>query len=796
MAFLSFPANGHSSRKVLGSLAGWLLPLAAWSDMGNLTEEIVVVAPTPVAGAGVREDQLVSPVQGLGSADLERTQAQSITEHMRYQLGSVSINEAVSNPYQPDVQYRGFTASPLLGLPQGVSVYLNGVRFNEPFGDTVNWDLLPTDAVNHMTLYSGSNPLFGQNTLGGSIAMAVKNGFNSQGNELELGAGQFGYRQVQFQSGGQGLLANEDVGYFILLNREEEDGWRDASGSDIRQAMSVLSWRSLDSALNLTLLMNDNELIGNGAVPQALMALEGRSAIYTNPDITRNRLNYLALEGDHWFSDTLQLAGNLYLRRNLTTTLNGDDSDYEACQLNGEETLCEGDDDGGAEEPVTFVGYDDEATLEAIAAELGLDIEADDVDGTVNTSRTEQSSQGFSLQLTSSALVADRENLLTAGVTVDQADIHFRSRSGFAILNNDSPQDARDVTAIGLYDGESEVSLDTQTRTLGLFVSDTLALDDWLSLTLGARYNQVNIDMQDQLESGPGSLDGDHTFTRLNPMLGLAYVFDSGLNLYASYSEASRAPSPAELSCADENDPCKLPNGFVSDPPLEQVVTRSVEAGLKGTATEHMRWTAGLFRATSHDDILFQQAGGLPSEGYFANVGKTRRLGAELGMTGHWTSVRLAVSYTWMRATFETPFVSFSPNNPRGSDRQVQAGDRIPGLPQHNLKLAADWKLWQPLSVGGDIQYRSSQYFRGDEANENAQLAGYALVNLRASYEPTDAVELYGRIVNLFDRDYETFGVYGEADDVLGEAYPGFEEDSFVGPGAPRTFKAGIKLAF
>ncbi|MGB1092187.1 MAG: TonB-dependent receptor, partial [Oceanobacter sp.] len=186
-------------------------------------EEVLVIAPTPVAGAQIAKDALVAPAQQLDADDLERTQAMSLAEHLRYQLGSVSINEAISNPYQPDVQYRGFTASPLLGLPQGMSIYMNGVRFNEPFGDTVNWDLLPTDAIHHLTLHSGSNPLFGQNTLGGSISLLNKNGFNTQGNEVELGAGQFGYRQAQFQSAGEGTLKGENLGYYLVVNREEED---------------------------------------------------------------------------------------------------------------------------------------------------------------------------------------------------------------------------------------------------------------------------------------------------------------------------------------------------------------------------------------------------------------------------------------------------------------------------------------------------------------------------------------------------------------------------------------------
>ncbi|WP_221794572.1 TonB-dependent receptor [Oceanobacter mangrovi] len=776
-------------------------PFALAEDRDDPMEEIVVTA-TPIESVGISANKLVAPVQQLSADDLERTQAQSIAEHLRYQLGSVTINEAINNNYQPDVQYRGFTASPLLGLPQGVSVYMNGIRVNEPFGDAVNWDLIPTDAVSSMALHSGSNPLFGQNTLGGSLSMATKDGFDHAGNELELGAGQYGYRQAQFQSGGSRWLdktagVGGEVGYFLLLNGEKEDGWRDHSGSNIRQAMTVLSWRNDDSELDFTALVANNRMTGNGAVPAALMELEGREAIYTQPDQTENRLHFFALDGEHWLSDDLQLAGNLYLRSNLTNTLNGDDSDYEECLSGSEETLCEGDDDQVGE-AVEFVGYDD-ASLEAIAAELGLDVDADELDGTLNTSRTEQDSLGLSLQLSSSAPLTigsdDLENLLAVGFSYDQAEIDFRSRTEFAVLRNDSASDDRGVSGIGLYDAESEVHLKTRSRNLGLFVTDTLSVTEQLSLTAGARYNHTHIRMDDQLEDGEGSLNGNHSFRRINPMLGAAYELDA-MNLYASYSEASRAPTPAELSCADENDPCKLPNGFVSDPPLKQVVTRSWEAGVRSNAGQPLRWSAGVFRSTNHDDILFQQAGGLPSEGYFSNVGKTRRQGIELGLVAELEAVRLAAAYTWMKATFETPFVSFSPNNPQGTNRQVEAGDNIPGLPDHVVKLAADWQALDELSVGADLQYRSSQYFRGDEANENAQLAGYAIVNLRAGWEPSERLEVYGRVVNVFDREYETFGVYGEADEVLETAYPGFDEDRFVGPGAPRTFKAGIKVAF
>ena len=100
---------------------------------------------------------------------------------MNNNLIGVSVNETQNNPYQPDVLFRGFTASPLLGTPQGLSVFQDGVRVNEPFGDAVNWDLIPVNAIADMILIPGSNPVFGLNTLGGSLSVTTKNGRTHKG---------------------------------------------------------------------------------------------------------------------------------------------------------------------------------------------------------------------------------------------------------------------------------------------------------------------------------------------------------------------------------------------------------------------------------------------------------------------------------------------------------------------------------------------------------------------------------------------------------------------------------------
>ena len=140
-------------------------------------EEIVVVGVVP-AGSSLDQSKLPYPVQSGSAADLENIGGLSLADFMRQSFASVSINDAQNNPMQRDLQYRGFTASPLLGLAQGMAVYQNGVRINEPLGDAVNWDLLPQSAINQIQLGGGSNPLYGLNSLGGSLVIDMKDGFN------------------------------------------------------------------------------------------------------------------------------------------------------------------------------------------------------------------------------------------------------------------------------------------------------------------------------------------------------------------------------------------------------------------------------------------------------------------------------------------------------------------------------------------------------------------------------------------------------------------------------------------
>jgi iron complex outermembrane recepter protein len=518
-------------------------------------ETVEVVGVTPLQGSGVSADKIAANVQTVDANQLTKAQTISLSDYINRYLGSVSVNEAQNNPLQPDIYYRGFVASPLLGLPQGLSTYVNGVRFNEPFGDSVNWDLIPQGAIDNMALYPGSNPVYGLNSLGGSISIKTKTGFSAPHHQIEVYGGSWDRHSEELTMGGN----NGTWGYFLDLHHFEEEGWRPFSPSKADQAFGTLSWRGDRGSLDLTLGGNDNKLRGNGAAPVQLQAID-RKAVFTHPDQTITRMFFSELEGSYDLSDDIQLSGNAYFRQNRIKTFNGDDSDFDECEdddslLCNEEGEVAGDINGNT-----------------VAA-------SDDVVGaTNNTSATQMRSRGGTLQATFNQDWFKHQNNLVVGVSYDYANVHFASDTELARLTDD-----RGTVGSGIFVDESKTRLHTNTSTVGVFLTDSFSITDKLTATVGGRYNYSHINMADQYINDPEkNLNGSHTFERLNPSAGLTYQALDNLNVYGSYSESSRIPTPMELSCADPEAPCRLPNAFVADPPLQQVVAKTWETGVRG----------------------------------------------------------------------------------------------------------------------------------------------------------------------------------------------------------------------
>ncbi|MGR9092828.1 MAG: TonB-dependent receptor, partial [Gammaproteobacteria bacterium] len=804
--------------KTLSTLTagGWTLacfvlsavPNFARAEGAGFDEEVTVVATTPAGGTGVPLDKLPFNVQSADSDALARSQSLDLTDFLSTNLASVNINSAQSNPLQPDVQYRGYTASPLLGLPMGIAVFQNGVRINEPLGDAVNWDLLPESAINTMSLIGGANPLFGLNTLGGALSVEMKTGFNFDGHAAEFSAGSWDRRNFTVESGGN----NGAFGYYLNASYFEEDGWRDLSASDALNLYGAIGWRGAATSIDFSAAYGGSELRGNGASPVGLLAID-RQAVFTAPDITENDMHMFTLEAVHDFNDQVEFAGNAFHRKNATDSFNGDGSEFVECDLDGGMFLIE----GLEEDDLAGLGFDDddvcadnalgggaligpapgvvvtdpdslEAALNALAGGDGFQIDdlTDEISGSGllsdeainNTSERKQKTYGTDMQLAFTRDMFGRGNYFVGGFA------YFKGEADFLSVTELSRLDPVTRSTAGLgtgsfVDGEA-TNVTTKTATWSVYFLNALDLTEAVTLTLGGRFNSTDVTLSDRSGARP-ELNGDHEFNRFNPSAGVTYSVTQALNLFAGYSESARAPTPIELACnegvfeiardaaiARGDDPddvdfeCRLPNAFLADPPLDQVVAKSYEAGLRGEFAG-IRHRLGYFHTTNHDDIIFQTTG--RATGLFANVDETRRQGIELALAASWQALDWSLSYSYLEAEFGSDFLALSPAHRFANDDgeiQVREGDRIPGIPAHQFKLGGDYNFSSGLRLGFDLLVNSDQVLRGDESNQLDEIDGYALVNLRASYRLDERVNLFVRVTNLFDTDYENFGLLGE----------------------------------
>jgi outer membrane receptor protein involved in Fe transport len=755
--------------------------------------KIIVVAPYD---ATAPLERVPANVQSATAEEIEKLQSLDLTDFLNRDFGSVSINHAQNNPLQPDVNFRGFTASPLLGLSPGFTVYQNGVRIHEPFGDTLNWDLIPLSAVNSVQLMAGANPVFGLNSVGGALSLEMKNGFEYERTAAEVYGGSFDRLGASAQLGGN----DGRWGYYGNVDYFEESGWRDFSDSDALRFFGALSHRGGDSSLDLSVVLADTDLIGNGSAPIELLAMD-RSQVFTHPDRTENSLAQVILEGTARLSDHWRIAGNAYYRDIDTDTFNGDGTIFEECDVDGEELLVEEEfmdvnEDGEC-------SSDDDAEIEPVLDLNGDPIEAEIDGGELNAinniSVRQQEIYGVSLQFGFSSSLGNRANNLAMGVAYSGGQTKFDSNVEVAqLLEN------RGTSRTGILAAEFITRVDSDISTASVYFADTFSLSQRSAITLLGRYDSTEVELADQTGESP-DLDGSHEFERFNPGIGFTFNPSSALTLYASYNQSARAPTPVELACASEDAPCNLPNAFLADPPLDEVVTSSAEAGLRGSTARALRWNAGVFYALSEDDILFQTTGGPTANvGFFENVSDTLRAGVEFGLSRDLARLHWSVQYSYIEATFEDDFVVNSPNHPIFENHPgapqivneeallVSSGADIPGIPRHQFNASADFEINDRFLVGADVEYRSGVFLRGDEVNLLEKTDDYAILNLRAEFRLSDWFTVFARVENIFDEGYETFGLLGDPDEVFED----FEDPRFLGAGPPLGAWAGVRIQF
>jgi outer membrane receptor protein involved in Fe transport len=822
----------------------WIAGVAEGQTQPSQTPDPVVftvdvIGATPLPGVDLFLTDIPAPVQTALARDIAASGALDLADFLNRRFAGVHVNEVQGNPFQTDVNYRGYTASPLLGTPQGLSVYMDGMRLNQPFGEVVSWDLIPRQALSSIALMPGSNPLFGLNTLGGALSIRTKDGRSDSGTTAEAVYGSHDRRSIEFEHGGS---KGSGLNWYLAGNLFADDGWRNNSPSKVQQVFSNLGWHDAMSDLKVTLAYSDTALTGNGLQDSRFLAKDYAS-VYTSPDETSNHGGLINVSAKRTPSVKLTMSGNVYYRQLNTNTFNADINesslDESLYQPNAAERAAlaaagyTGVPASGANASNTPFPF-----WRCIANALLNDQPALRCNGLLNRTHTGQHNEGASGQLTMVGSPRAGRNQFTAGAAYDHSGVAFQQSTQLGYLNPD-----RSVSGVNAYgdgatggtvDGEpydTRVDLHGAIHTWSGYATDTLSIRDAWRLTVSARYNRTDIRNDDRISpaAGPGSLTGNYVFARLNPAAGLTFSPTKNLNLYAGYSEGSRAPTSIELGCADPNEPCKLPNAMAGDPPLDQVIARTWEAGIRGglAAASRVNWTLGAFGASNHHDILFVSS---PQTGfgYFKNFGETERRGFEAQVNGHAGRAAFGGSYTWLDATYQSSeTVSGAGNSTndlalagtKGLEGtiQIRPGDRIPMIPEHLMKAFADIKASSKLSFDLDLVGISSSFARGNENNLHqpdgtyylgpGTAPGYAIVNVGARYQAAGWLQLIAQVNNLFSQHYETAAQlspsgFTDSGTFVARSLPAVNgqfpvpQSTFYTPGAPVLFWLGTRVKF
>jgi iron complex outermembrane receptor protein len=734
-----------------------------------------VLAPLPPALSTLAGANTPANAHTLSAADFTPATSPDLLSAMERALPGVALSNQTGNAFRQDVNYRGYIASPVIGTPQGLAVYQNGVRINEAFGDVVNWDFIPQDAIAQMTLVP-SNPIYGLNAIGGALSLQMKNGFSYHGAQAELSGGSYGRIGTSVQAGGQ---KGNRSGY-VTADAIDDAGWRQDSPSQLRRLYADAGIRGDGAEFHFTFTGADNHFGAAAATPVQMLDRDW-SSVYTIPQTTHNQLAMWTASASWKPSATLEFQAVAYYRYFQQAHVDGNGTNAKNTGCPDPALVCFPNLDGTLSNLIATTG----STVPATGA-----LAAPSLLGEIDRTSTRTNSFGGSAQIASSADLFNHGNNFVAGLSVDRGLVTFAASSELGVIGGNPPY----VTGAGFFIDQpsgdvAPVGLGAQTLYTGVYATDTFDATKRLALTAGARFNTAQVTLTDEFGDAP-ALGGSHAYSHFNPMIGATYKVTPSMTLYGDYAIANRAPTPLELGCSDPARPCLIDNALVGDPNLQQVVSYTGEAGVRGrvaVGTAQVNWILGAYRALNTSDII-DVASSIPGAESFENAGNTLREGIEAGAAFKWDRWNVYANYTSVDATFRNYLTLASPFNPYADAKGnilVVPGDHIGGIPDYRFKLGAEYRIADPWTFGADLNVIGSQYLVGDESNRNPQVPAYWVVNLHSSYNIAKHLELFGQVNNVFDRH---FAVYGTFFDVATVPYLNLTD--------PRTFVPGMPFAF
>lgn len=659
-------------------------------------------------------------------------------------LVGVSTASQFGSSLQQDLRIRGFQAGPVVGFPQSISVFVDGVRVNEPDASQVNFDLIPMHAVQRIDVIRSPGGPFGRNTLAGSINVITRRA--QEGGMRGAGSAELGsYETARIQGWRAGELGG-GFDYLFSGRYQRSEGWRDLSSNRLRQIFAKAGYRRGGTDLALSYTFADNFIEAPGSLPQSWLQGDLPPELVSTPD--PRRLQFTGFEGD-WFDPLLHFV-----------------------VLNGRHDLG-----GGRELQLNSFLRSNEFTQ-------------------FNDNITEPNARGvtdiFSGGGAAQVLGAGPGGLSwTAGAEAVRNDTEILI---FSEPNAAFPEP-----------GEMTESVSSVEDNFGVFGHVWWPFSTRASLSASLRYDHVFLPVDDRLDP---ENSGENTFDQVTGSFGGEIGLTPALRLFASYGRGFRAPVILEVSCADPEDPCPLPFELGADPPLDPVTTDTWQGGVRLADRMRAQLEVAGYWSEVHDDLFAvvlppstrgyfknldrTRRQGLELSG-FASLLPDLTLSSSVALTRATFQSEASLASAVLEDDDEdaTEIAAAQEREEPGGPVEVAPGDHfamVPNLTAHleGTYLPGDW------SISLEAEYVGSQFFVGDENNLETfgKLGAYLLLNGAVEREIGGAT-LFARARNLLNSEHHTFGII--APNVRG---PLRDPQPFLSPGLPRRVEAGVRYVF
>ena len=295
---------------ILASLFGVLAPAQALAQeaqpLARLTE-LRVIAP-PFETGPLPRSWVPGRVEILTDAEIQSIRPSVLPDALE-RLPGVTLQNEQGNPFQPNLTLRGFSVSSVTGLPQGLSVFLDGVRINEPTVEEVNFDLIPLEDAERVEVIRGPSVLFGRNTLGGAINIITRRGEEIREIVPEFAGGSFGRQQYRLRASGEA----RPLDYYVSLHQVMEDGYRDFTSARLSRAFVKIGVHAGDTDATVSYQFSNNRIEQAGSLPQTVLREDRRANLtagdFWSPELNFGIVNVRRSLGEHW-----TLSANAFVR--------------------------------------------------------------------------------------------------------------------------------------------------------------------------------------------------------------------------------------------------------------------------------------------------------------------------------------------------------------------------------------------------------------------------------------------------------------------------------------------------